>query len=519
MASHARPKNTRVKLVYPAQQFAKTEIPRPDGSLGLLYLAGTLRDHGFEVSILDMCVGQDGDALEDTFFCRTEIDDAHIRVGISTDRLREELRGFRIVGVTSIFTPQTFNCFEVARTAKEVDSTILTIAGGGNARAFHKLFLDNGFDIVVFGEGEETMLEIALCHETHASYESIRGIAYKTRDGEIVVNAERPVLRDLDRLPFPAWDLLPLRQYWRIGEPHGGTFPKGSEVRYLSMQTSRGCPFRCTYCHISKEGDAATLRLKSHERVMAEIDRIQSLGAEYLFFEDDSLLAKRDRIKRIFRELKAKGLKIIDANGVNLAHFYTPGPNKQLVVDEELLDLMVEVGWVECAYPFESGCQRILNKYASHKWDLQRHNPVDLVRKSAQRGLTINGFFTIGYPDETYEELTQTFLLAQDLTAVGLTSVAFYIIVPYPGSVLYDMAAAGNNLPESLDLRNMKFALSTMVNTLIEPAVLEYSRRLAYQLINPKELVAYKSSKNAGAGTNSNPGRAQDAELRRIEAY
>ena len=130
--------------------------------------------------------------------------------------------------------------------------------------------------------------------------ESIKRIAYKTRDGEIVVNPERPVLRDLDRLPFPAWDLLPLQQYWRIGEPHGGTFPKGSEVRYLSMQTSRGCPFRCTYCHISKGGDAATLRLKSHERVMAEIDRIQSLGAEYLFFEDDSLLAKRDRIKRIF---------------------------------------------------------------------------------------------------------------------------------------------------------------------------------------------------------------------------
>jgi radical SAM superfamily enzyme YgiQ (UPF0313 family) len=504
--------------VYPAQQFTRTEVPRPDGSLGLLYLAGILRNNDFDVSILDMCVGHEGDDLQDTFFRRTDIDEGHIRVGMSPDRLCTELKGIDIVGVTSIFTPQTYQCFEVAKTTKEFNPNILTIAGGGNARAFHQMFLDNGFDIVVFGEGEDTMLEIAECVEAGTSWKSVRNIAYKNADGTVTVNPERPVRTNLDELPFPAWDMLPLKQYWRIGEPHGGTFPKGSEVRYLSMQTSRGCPFSCTYCHISKEGDAGNLRLKSHERVMAEIKRIKELGAEYLFFEDDSLLAKRERIKKIFQGLRGEGLKIVDSNGVNLAHFYKSTP-KGLVVDEELLDLMVEVGWVEMSYPFESGCQRVLDKYASKKWTIARHDPRELVRKSVARGLRLSGFFTIGYPDESLEELTQTFALARDLVKEGLGFASFFIIVPYPGSALYDMAVAGGHMPRVVDLKDLKFARPTMVNTLIPADILLYTRRLVYQLINPTEMVSYKDTKAMSAGPSVHHDRKEPVKLRTIQAY
>jgi anaerobic magnesium-protoporphyrin IX monomethyl ester cyclase len=491
-------KKTQIKLVYPAQQFELSENPRPDGSLGLLYLAGVLRDNGYGVSILDMCVGDEGDELSDTFYRRVPIDDEHIRVGMPVEAMLGKVADCQIVGVTSIFTPQTLNCFEVAKGVKEYDTDILTVAGGGNARALYKMFLDNGFDIVVFGEGEETMLEIAESVENGTGYSDIQNVAYKRGD-EYVVNPERPVLRDLDQLPFPAWDMLPLNKYWQIGEPHGGTFEPGSEVRYLSMQTSRGCPFRCEYCHISKEGDAAKLRFKSIDRVMAEVNQIKELGAQYLFFEDDSLLAKKERIKTIFRGLKDKDLKIIDVNGVNLAHFFMRDDDKNLVVDVDLLDLMMEVGWTEIAYPFESGNQRILDRYASGKWNRERHDVKDLVKLSVERGLKISGFFTIGYPDESYEELTETFLFAKDLVDIGLQIAAFYIIVPYPGSVLYDYAAANNHLPEIPDLPNMKFAIPTMINTKVPPEVLHYNRRLVYQLINRKGVIEVKHGKNVGS--------------------
>jgi radical SAM superfamily enzyme YgiQ (UPF0313 family) len=491
-------RSTRIKLVYPPQQFDVTENPRPDGSLGLLYLAAKLRDDGFPVSLLDACVGDDEDDLSESFYNRTRIDETHVRVGLSPERLKQKLAGHRIVGVTSIFTPQTYNCFEVARLAKEVDPEILTVAGGGNAREFHELFLNNGFDIVVFGEGEETMLEIARAVEEGNSWKGIRSVAYKDGNGDIVVNPERPVLQELDRLPIPAWDLLPLKKYWALSKPHSGTFEPGTEVRYLSMQTSRGCPYRCKYCHISKEGDAARLRLKSHERVMREIDRIKSLGAEYLFFEDDSLLAKLPRIKRIFRELKTSGLKIIDVNGVNLAHFFKRDPRtRKLVVDEELLDLMVDVGWVEIGFPYESGSQRILDDYATGKWRRDQHDVIELTRLATQRGLRVSGFFTIGYPDESYDELTETYLLARDLVVKGGLGIAeFYVIQPYPGSVLYDMAVENKHLPDELDLLNMKFGFPTMVGTKVPIEVLRYTRRLAYQLINDRQKIARRQARN-----------------------
>ena len=114
------------------------------------------------------------------------------------------------------------------------------------------------------------------------------------------------------------------------------------------MQTSRGCLFRCKYCHISKEGDAAKLRLKSFARVIAEVDLIKKLGVEYMFFEDGSLLAKRERIKKIFHGLRGKGLKVIDVNGVNPVHFFHGAESwkGKLKVDVELLRLMKDVGWV-----------------------------------------------------------------------------------------------------------------------------------------------------------------------------
>ena len=99
----------RVKLVYLAQHFENTENPRRDGSLGLLYLAEALRDEGILVVLLDMCVGEAGDSLRDSFHHRMKIDDEHVRVGMFPKNLAERLHGYNISGVTSIFTPQTYN--------------------------------------------------------------------------------------------------------------------------------------------------------------------------------------------------------------------------------------------------------------------------------------------------------------------------------------------------------------------------------------------------------------------------
>ena len=106
------------------------------------------------------------------------------------EMLDEKLGDCNIVGVTSIFTPQTYQAFEVARHVKKTRPEVLTVAGGGNARAFHELFLDNDFDLVVFGEAEDTLTEICRAFERGESFENIANVAYKTDTGEVRVNPE-----------------------------------------------------------------------------------------------------------------------------------------------------------------------------------------------------------------------------------------------------------------------------------------------------------------------------------------
>ena len=117
------------------------------------------------------------------------------------------------------------------------------------------------------------------------------------QDGKEIINRTAPPIEDLDELPMPAWDLLPLKKYWDLSRPHGGQFPEGARIQYASLQTSRGCPFRCLYCHISKEvddevaGPVGNFRVKSIDRVLKELQTLKDLGAEHIFFEDDSLFA------------------------------------------------------------------------------------------------------------------------------------------------------------------------------------------------------------------------------------
>ena len=484
----------RIKLVYPAQPFFKTEIPKPDGSLGLIYIAGALRNAGHDVSLLDMCVGEDEFPAERAFFNRTEIDDELVRVGLSLDDFASKIEGYDVVATTSIFTMNTKQAFEVGHIAKQVNPNTLTIAGGGNARALHPLFLDNGFDVVVFGEAEETIVELCEAHEDGRDFSTVDGVAFRDPNGEIIITKARPAPTDLDALPLPAWDLLPLQKYWDLGDPPGGAFDPNQHMRYLTMQTSRGCPFKCAYCHISKQGDAARLRLKSDDRVFEEMQIIQNLGAEHVFIQDDSFLAKRSRVLNIFELMKKTTMRFYDFNGVNIRHLFQ-GTAVEPTLDLELLDAMKESGMKHLSLAFESGSPRIIKKYSTNKWDARRHDTLSMIRELTDRGFSTEGYFTIGYPDETLEELSATFLFAQKLVDAGLGYASFYIVTPYPDNTLFDMAQRDGHLPEKLDWSRMKFQVPTMVNTIISQDVLQYSRQIAYRLIHSTEKFDVKTNK------------------------
>src|SRR3990167_5918674 len=307
----------KVLLIYPPNQLMPKEFPRPDGSLGLLYLAGALERVGIEVYVLDASVGTLDDSLEETFNRHVMQSNCLIRIGMTTERISEVIAngGYNVVGINSNFTPQTKMALEVAKATKDVSEDILVIAGGVNSRSLPERFLVGDDDVVCNTEGENVVINIVRTWEQERDLEVSGTISMK--NGKIVRRSPQPddVLMDLDGLPFPAWHKLPWAHYENVGVASAGrSFLKDND-RLASLMTSRGCPFECAYCHISMEkghseasGGMGALRLKSVGRVMEEVGRLRELGVSRIFFEDDSLLAHKARVKEIFTQVTRLGI-------------------------------------------------------------------------------------------------------------------------------------------------------------------------------------------------------------------
>lgn len=483
--------------MYSPLQFAPGETSKPDGSLSLAYLAGALRRAGFDVRILDCAVGDAQHALEETFFQSTPLATGLMRVGMSPDAILSAVAPYDIVGVSSIFTTQSAMAIELVRLIKEAYPEKLIVAGGVNARSLRRRFFSGGVDVIAISEADETIVQLARALEGHLAVTEVPGIAFLREDGAEIVNPVGPVIADLDQLPIPAWDLLPLSKYWDISRPHGGQFVDGQRIPYASMQTSRGCPFRCAYCHISREqdGDAAgrigQLRLKSIDRVVQELEILTGLGVEYVFFEDDSLFAKKKRAHALFELVKDYGLTLIDVNGVNICHFQT-NHNGALAIDVEFIDVLAEAGFQFITLPFESASQRILDRYASAKWRVDKTDTEALIRAFNRAGIRVSGNYMLGFPDETQAEIFETVMMAKRHVEQGLNHALFFAVVPFPGTTLFDYAIANGQLDPDFDTDTLRWTKSVLKHLSVSIEALESIRQTAFLTVNRSEYVDYK---------------------------
>lgn len=489
--------NPRFLLMYSPLQFDLQEMAKPDGSLSLPYLAGALRRAGYEVKILDVAVGGEQDALEDTFLKPTYLKSGLLRCGMSGERIAQAIADYQVIGVSSIFTTQTSMVLELTRLVKQVDPQKLVIAGGVNARNLRDRFFNNGVDIIVLSEGEKIIVDIAHALRRQEDLTRVPGIAFRDELGREVVNRPATVTVELDELPLPAWDLLPLQKYWDLSRPHGGQFPEAERLQYASLQTSRGCPFHCLYCHISKEdegepaGPIGSYRAKSIERVLLELRTLKDLGARYIFFEDDSLFAKKKRAYTLFRAVRELGLDLADVNGINICHLLT-NIHGRIEIDLEFLEVLAAAGFHLLQLPFESANQRLLDKYSTGKWNIERTDTEKLIRACDALGIKTGGNYMIGYPDETVDEMYNTILMAKRHVQQGLNHATIFAVVPFPGTELYEMVIASGQLDKEFDTDQMKWTKSILKNLAVPAETLEHIRQLAWLTVNRSHYVDYK---------------------------
>lgn len=501
-------RSEKILLVYPPNQLMPIETPRPDGSLGLLYLASALEQDGFETDVLDASVGLVGaDCLSDTFYRGVMQSSGLTRIGMTSKRILEVIANGRytVVGINSNHTIQTKMALEVARIAKQVNLEMLVMTGGVNARNMTKYLLDSGVvDVICLTEGEKIVSRIVKEWTRNRTFEGISGTAYRTESGAYVTQPAQPgdIIVDLDQLPFPAWHKLPFKHYDAVCSPHGAKPLKN--IRYAPIMTSRGCPFRCTYCHISVEkednalsGGIGDLRLKSVPRVIEEIELLKGLGVHRLYFEDDSLLAKKERVRSIFSAMRESGLQIAAVNGVNLVHLQKREKD-HLVIDKEYLELLKAAGFDMIVFPVESAVQRILDTYATGKLNHSRLDVIELVKIAVSVGITCPINMMIGFPDETEAEMLQSVELGRRLVDAGAEYCTFFIPIPFLGSQLCKMAFERGYLDPDFDPDIMNYKRPVLKNTVVSPERILELRDWAWREVNSREHVAQRLKESMG---------------------
>lgn len=354
--------------------------------LGLMYLAAVLRKVGFDVQIIDM----DGEQLDLNGIIKI----------LEFDRPS-------IVGITA-FSAHFNNAVHLAHSIKQLYPGTLIVLGGPHGSALHFEILQKypDFDIVVRGEGEETMVELANKLKNGDSLHSVKGISYRERE-QIIVNGERQLIKDLDSLPFPARDLAPMDFY--IKQKPG-----------VALISSRGCPYRCVYCSSSANW-GHKFRARSPESVVTEMLEIyNAYGVKVINFVDDNFTADNSRVYEICRLIRNTG---VDFLWECSAHVNT-------IKEKEFLETMADSGCRVIFFGIDSGADQILQNCGRK---LNKNRAKNAVKWAKEAGLVTITSYILGLPGECMETVQETLAFARTLNS-DLSN--FHVLTVFPGTAI-----------------------------------------------------------------------------------
>jgi anaerobic magnesium-protoporphyrin IX monomethyl ester cyclase len=367
--------------------------------LGLAYLAAVLEKSGHQVTILDAAV-----------------------LNLSDEQVVSETRQLRpdLIGITTL-TPRYRTAQTLAAKLKEQLDLPIVIGGSHVTALPDETMRNKCFDYAVLGEGEKTIVELANALETGQDISKVKGIAC-TRGTEIVKSEPRPLIEDLDSIPFPARHLLP---------PLGKYRPSPASCKRLpqaTMMTSRGCPYRCAFCDRAVFGNY--VRTRTACNVVDEMELlVKKHGAREIRFWDDIFNINQQRVLDISEQILLRKLDVPWTCLARANH-----------MTAQVLEQMAKAGCWQVDYGIESGNQAILNGIVKGQTLDQVEKVVKMTRKA---GIGVRGFFMLALPGETESTMRDTIRFAKSL---DLTSAVFHVTTPFPGTALFEIAKASGEL-------------------------------------------------------------------------
>lgn len=397
----------KVLLVAPSQKkiYGKRISP-PYPSLGLLMIGAVLKQAGEEVKFIDL----DAENFNDSELAAT------------VKNFQPDLAALTCV------TPTFSSACAAAEIIKE-NSRAKVVLGGIHATiAPDECFKNYNLDFLAVGEGEETIKELAdQLKSGKADFKEIKGLW--SRNGRQAVKSEpRPLIKNLDQLPWPAWDLIKnLNSY----QP-----PDALRRPVMSIMTSRGCPFGCTFC-CSKQIFGRAYRTRSKDSLIAEIRHyVEKFGLKELHIMDDVFTLNKERTIEICKAIQAAkfNLTLSFANGIRADS-----------IDEEVLQVLKNTGFEDLGFGVETGDEKILESIKKSATKDGMRRAFKLAKKF---GFNTWGFFLIGLPGETKETIKKTIDFAIELEP---DFAKFLILKPFPGSEVF------NNLESAGLIKNYNY--------------------------------------------------------------
>jgi anaerobic magnesium-protoporphyrin IX monomethyl ester cyclase len=387
---------TTVLLIYPFFKPVRDSSEFRFPPLGLAYVAASLRAHGHRVRILDCTFLPRGQAFAEAADARADI-----------------------IGVYSMLTMKE-DALAFARHVRL--SAGLLVAGGPLPTSHPAAFLEH-FDVVVRGEGEQTLLEVISAHLCGRPVASVAGVACRDSETDriatrgtpvrrVLLSPERPLEPFLDGIPFPARDLLPNDRYIQNARSN-------HKYAVTTILSTRGCPFACEFC--SNVVFGTSYRQRSAENVVDEVEEALGFGYDHIHFADDVFTLDKTRVERICGEIERRRLR-----------FSWECLGRVDSIDRNLASRMRSAGCRRIFFGIESGSRPILKLMNKKITPERAHAAVEAARAG---GLKTGAFFILFYPGETDRTLRETLRFARSLT---LDYLSFTVPHPIPGTLLYE---------------------------------------------------------------------------------
>lgn len=365
--------------------------------LGIAYMAGVLQENNIDVEILDA-------SAEDMDFKDVE---------------KELLKRKPDLVALTALTPTIGRALETAQVVKETLPDSIVVMGGYHPTFnFIETLEDENVDIVIRGEGEYIMLNLVQALENQSGLHDVKGIVFEDKNSkEIVVNPEAPLIQDLDELPFPALNLLPMKKYRLLD----------MDTHMTTMITTRGCPMQCSFCS-SAAMHGKKIRERSVENIVDEIEYLKTnYDIDTIAFMDDTFTLKKRKVMAICDEILKRNIEIMWGC-----------TSRVDTLDEKLLKKMKEAGCITIFIGVESADQQQLDNMCKNTTIAKIENAFKIAHKLKIRTIAS---VALGMPGDTKEIMNKTVKFVHKLKP----NYAIYsLATPYPGTRFYKEAFEKN---------------------------------------------------------------------------